>query len=115
MPVKIFEIITLMGLLYFQQAGCDIVVLEVGCGGKYDATNIVNPLVCAITSIGLDHMAVLGNTIDEIATHKAGIIKPGVEVVVGEEAIHHIFQPIAEEMNAQYIVAEGTSNVTFRL
>ena len=58
-------------------------VLEVGVGGLLDATNIVNPFVCAITSIGLDHVESLGTTIDEIAVHKAGIIKPGVEVVVG--------------------------------
>jgi len=58
-------------------------VLEVGVGGLIDATNIVNPFICAITSIGLDHVESLGNSVDAIAAHKAGIIKPGVEVVVG--------------------------------
>lgn len=58
-------------------------MLEVGVGGLIDATNIVNPFICAITSIGLDHVESLGNEIDSIAAHKAGIIKPGVEVVVG--------------------------------
>ena len=90
-------------------------VIEVGVGGTLDATNIVKPLVCAITSIGLDHVDALGSTIDEIAPHKAGIIKHGIEVVVGQEAPHHIFQPIAAQQNAPYVIANGTANVTFRL
>ena len=72
-----------MAFLHFEQLECDIVVLEVGVGGRIDATNIVTPTICAITSIGFDHMESLGYTIDEIASHKAGIIKPGVPVVVG--------------------------------
>ena len=60
-------------------------------GGRIDATNIVNPFLCAITSIGLDHVESLGSTIEKIAAHKAGIIKPGIEVVVGQEAPHHVF------------------------
>lgn len=86
-----FEIVTLMGFLHFEMMECDIVVLEVGVGGRIDATNIVKPFLCAITSIGLDHVDALGHSIDEIASHKAGIIKAGVEVVVGQEAPHHVF------------------------
>lgn len=85
-----------MAFLHFKSAQCDFVVLEVGVGGRLDATNIVSPFLCAITSIGLDHVDVLGETIDEIATHKAGIIKPGVDVVVCEEAPHHVFQKVAQ-------------------
>lgn len=78
-----FEITTLMAFMHYEATECDVIVLEVGVGGLIDATNIVTPFVCAITSIGLDHVDALGHTIDEIAAHKAGIIKPGVEVVVG--------------------------------
>lgn len=80
-----------MAFLHFKEERCDFVVLEVGVGGRLDATNIVSPYLCAITSIGLDHCEALGETVDQIATHKAGIIKPGVDVVVSEEAPHHIF------------------------
>ncbi len=90
LPLTFFEIITLIAFLYYEHAECDVVVLEVGVGGRIDATNIVNPFLCAITSIGLDHVESLGNTIEKIAAHKAGIIKPGVEVVVGQEAPHHV-------------------------
>ena len=62
-----------------------------GVGGRIDATNIVKPFLTAITSIGLDHVEALGNSVDEIAAHKAGIIKQNIEVVVGEEAPHHVF------------------------
>ena len=97
-----------MAFLHFEQAQCDIVVLEVGVGGLIDATNIVNPFLCAITSIGLDHVEALGSTIDEIAVHKGGIIKSGVEVVVGQEAPHHVFHKIAQSKGSPYIVAEET-------
>ena len=87
-----FEVTTLMGLLYYESVECDFVVLEVGVGGRIDATNIVSPFMCAITSIGFDHTDALGNTIEEIASHKAGIIKEGIEVVVGQRAPHGVFQ-----------------------
>lgn len=77
-----FEVVTAIGLLYFAEKKADIVILEVGLGGRGDSTNIVNkPLICAICSISYDHMNVLGNTLAEIAAEKAGIIKPGVPVV----------------------------------
>ncbi len=61
------------------QEGVDVAILEVGIGGTYDTTNIVRkPVVCGITSLGIDHTALLGNTVEEIAWHKAGIMKPGV-------------------------------------
>ena len=75
--VTLFELETTLALLYFYRNNVDFVVLETGLGGLYDCTNIIsNPLICLISSIGYDHMQILGNTITEIATQKSGIIKP---------------------------------------
>ena len=77
-----FELVTAIGMLYFVRKGCDIVVLEVGMGGELDSTNAIDsPEVAVITNIGLEHTEYLGNTLAEIASAKAGIIKPGCEVV----------------------------------
>lgn len=82
--VSFFETATLAAFLAFRAAEVDFVVLEVGLGGRLDATNVVEkPLVTAITSIGMDHMQYLGNSIAEIAGEKAGILKPKVPCVVG--------------------------------
>ena len=78
-----FEVITLMMLLYFSQHQPDFVIVEVGIGGMFDATNIITPLLSVITTVGMDHMKILGNTITAIAQQKAGIIKKGVPVVAG--------------------------------
>lgn len=78
-----FEFMTAMAFLQFARKGCDVNVIEVGLGGRLDATNIVTPAVSVITSIGLDHCEMLGNSIELIAAEKAGIIKPGVPVVMG--------------------------------
>jgi dihydrofolate synthase/folylpolyglutamate synthase len=71
-----FEIITVLGFAYFAQKAADFQVIEVGLGGRLDATNVIKPEVAVITSISFDHMEVLGHTLREIATEKAGIIKP---------------------------------------
>lgn len=76
-----FEITTALGFLYFARQGCDAAVIEVGLGGRLDATNVVMPRVSAITSLSLDHTLVLGDTLAQIAGEKAGIIKDGVAVV----------------------------------
>ncbi len=78
-----FEFMTAMALLQFARRRCDAAVIEVGLGGRLDATNIVLPEVSVITSIGLDHCDLLGDTVEKIAAEKAGIIKPGVPVVMG--------------------------------
>ncbi len=78
-----FEFTTAMALWYFAQCRVDVAVLEVGLGGRFDATNVVTPLVSCITTIALDHQEYLGSTIPAIAFEKAGIIKPRVPVVVG--------------------------------
>jgi dihydrofolate synthase/folylpolyglutamate synthase len=67
-------------------------VLEVGLGGRLDATNIINPELCIITSIDYDHMKILGNTLEEIALEKAGIMKPGVKVLVGPGCPLHVME-----------------------
>lgn len=78
-----FEILTAMGFQYFHDEQPDIVILEVGMGGIYDTTNVIDPLVSVITGIDYDHTAYLGETLTEIAANKAGIIKEGRPVVVG--------------------------------
>jgi dihydrofolate synthase/folylpolyglutamate synthase len=81
-----FELLTASAFVHFQQEGVDFQVLETGLGGRLDATNVVTPEICVITSIGLDHQEVLGNTVALIAAEKAGIIKPGVPVVSSPQA-----------------------------
>jgi dihydrofolate synthase / folylpolyglutamate synthase len=80
-----FEVLTALGFMYFAQKKVDFQVVEVGLGGRLDATNVVKPEVCAITTLGLDHTDVLGDTMAKIAAEKAGIIKPGIPVVSAME------------------------------
>ena len=87
-----FEFMTAMAFLQFQRKQADIAIVEVGLGGRLDATNVVQPEITVITSIGLDHLAELGGTIAQIAREKAGIIKPGRPVVIGR------LPPEAEEV-----------------
>ncbi len=94
-PTSFFELTTALALLHFDSSDCDAIVLEVGLGGRLDSTNVCSPSVSVVTSIGLDHQHVLGNTLIEIATEKAGIIKPGVPVVSG------ILDPEAAEVVAR--------------
>lgn len=79
-----FEMTTAMALLHFAESCVDVAVLEVGLGGRFDATNVVKPAACAITTIALDHQEYLGRTEAAIAYEKAGIIKPSVPVVIGQ-------------------------------
>ena len=83
--VTLFELITAMAFHHFRTRGLGAQVIEVGLGGRLDTTNVLQPLVCGITSIGLDHTEVLGDTIELIAGEKAGIIKPGVPVVTSPQ------------------------------
>jgi len=83
--VTTFELVTAIGLDGFAAAGCDVATVEVGLGGEYDATNVLHPLVAAITRIDLEHTAVLGGTLAEIAGAKAGIVEPGRPVVVSPQ------------------------------
>jgi dihydrofolate synthase/folylpolyglutamate synthase len=102
-----FEATTAIAFELFRRAGVDVAVLEVGMGGRLDATNVVPPMVTAITSIALDHQQYLGTTLREIAREKAGIIKPGVPVIVGAlpgEA-RTVIDEIARDRDAEVIVA----------
>ncbi len=85
-PLTTFEAVTAMGFTAFAAAGCDVAVVEVGLGGSYDATNVVIPTVAAITRLDLEHTAVLGSHLVDIAVAKAGIVKPGRPVVVSPQA-----------------------------
>lgn len=85
-PYITYEVATALAFLYFQRAGVEHVVIEVGLGGRLDATNVVEPAVVVITSISYDHMQVLGNTLSEISREKAGIIKRGVPTVCSAQA-----------------------------
>ncbi len=78
-----FEILTTLGLMYFVEKKVDVAVIEVGLGGLLDSTNVVEPMLTAITTIGMDHTDILGDTLEEIAAQKAGIIKTGIPVVTG--------------------------------
>lgn len=84
-PPTFFEQMTMIGYLYFAECNVDLAVLEVGMGGRLDATNICQPVVTVITPIGFDHQQYLGNTLAEIAGEKAGIIKPGIPVIVAPQ------------------------------
>lgn len=108
MHPSFFELTTAMAFKYFADEGVDIAVVEVGLGGRLDCTNIICPLVSVITNISFDHVQFLGNTLEKIAGEKAGIIKRGVPVVVGEmmEETRPVFERKAKEMGAQLISAE---------
>ena len=94
-----FEITVAMAFDWFAQEKIDIAVIEVGLGGRLDSTNIITPEVSVITNISFDHMDLLGNTIQKIAFEKAGIIKPGIPVVIGEDQaeINDLFLSVAEK------------------
>ena len=100
-----FEILTAIGFYYFADQAVDIALIEVGLGGLYDSTNVITPLVSAITTIGYDHQDILGDTLAKIASEKSGIIKPNVPVVVGNimgvpEEAHEVIAAVAYEKNA---------------
>jgi dihydrofolate synthase/folylpolyglutamate synthase len=94
-----FEMKTAVGFEHWRKHGAEWVALEVGLGGRFDATNVVTPRASVIVSIGLDHVQILGDTIEKIAFEKAGIIKPQVPVVIGEmpKPAREVIQRVAEE------------------
>ena len=108
-----FELTTAMAFKYFSEMGIDIAVIEVGLGGRLDCTNIITPILSVITNISLDHTQLLGNSLEQIAMEKAGIIKPGVPVVIGEALpeTRPIFEAIAEENKSPITFAEDQPEV----
>ena len=110
-----FEVITALALLYFKEKACDYVVLEVGLGGSGDSTNVCRkPLMTVITSISMDHMDRLGNTIEEIAAEKAGIIKDGCPVVTSASDVRalRVIERTAEEHKSMFF---ETTNLPIRI
>ena len=108
-----FELTTALAFLYFAEQKIDIAVVEVGLGGRLDCTNIITPLLSVITNISFDHTQFLGNTLAKIAHEKAGIIKAGVPVVIGEsvEETRQVFESKAREIEAPIIFAEDAPEV----
>lgn len=97
-----FEVTVALAFDYFAKMKVDIAIIEVGLGGRLDSTNIIQPELCVITNIGMDHMNLLGDTLEAIATEKAGIIKKNVPVVVSErdDRIAHVFEQTAASQSA---------------
>ena len=108
-----FELTTALAFLYFAEEKVDFAVIEVGLGGRLDCTNLISPELCVITNISLDHTQFLGDTLEKIATEKAGIIKPGVPVVVGQTTseTRRVFQAFADEAKAPLYWSEEESRV----
>ena len=106
-PPTFFEATTALALAHFRAAGVRVAVLEVGMGGRFDATNVARPLAVAIPSIDLDHQRFLGSTIEEIAFEKAGVIEEGAVVVSGEPkpAAREVLQRVARERGARFVDA----------
>ena len=103
-----FELATAMAFRYFADEQVDVAVIEVGLGGRLDCTNIISPDLCIITNISFDHVQFLGDTLAKIASEKAGIIKPGIPVVIGETTpeTKPVFMAKAEEVKAPIFLAE---------
>ena len=109
-----FEVLTALGWLYFEECNVDIVVLEVGLGGRLDSTNICQPTVTAITSISRDHTELLGNSLEEIAAEKGGIIKPNVPIVIGPlpAGARTVIEEIAQRQSAPLLDASSIASTT---
>lgn len=108
-----FELTTAMAFKYFADMKVDIAVIEVGLGGRLDCTNIIKPILSVITNISLDHTQFLGDTLAKIAGEKAGIIKPGVTVVIGEAngETRPVFETKAREVGAPIVFAEDSCGI----
>ncbi len=109
MGASFFEITTALAFAYFAQQKVDIAVIECGLGGRLDSTNIIDPVLSVITNIGLDHCEHLGFSLPEVAAEKAGIIKPGVPVVIGEKGcaeVEDVFRKKAAHVGAPIFFAQ---------
>ncbi len=109
-----FELTVAMAFDYFAKEKVDIAVIETGLGGRLDSTNIITPILSIITNIGYDHMNILGNTLEEIAAEKAGIIKPNVPVAIGEylPQTKNIFISKAKECHSNIYFAQDEYTVS---
>ena len=113
-PPTFFEAATATAFQLFHDSGVEVAVIEVGLGGRFDATNVITPDVGAITTIGYDHQQHLGDTLEEIAFEKAGIIKPGMTVVMGAlpPAAQEVVRRVAADRGATVIAADDQVRVT---
>ncbi len=104
-PPTYFELLTCLGLIYFEEKKVDIAILEVGMGGRFDATNVVNPSVTVVTTISAEHQKFLGDTLEQIAYEKAGIIKKTVPVVCGvkKRSAFLTIKRLADELGAPFL------------
>ena len=111
-----FEITFAMALDYFRNEEVDIVVMETGMGGRLDSSNVVEPIVCLITNIGMDHTQFLGDTLLKIAGEKAGIIKNEIPIIIGQkqQTIEKVFKEKALQLDAPLIFAEDIVNLESR-
>ena len=111
-----FELTTAAAFLYFAQEKVDIAVVEVGLGGRLDATNVVDPLVSVITSLSMDHMNVLGDTLEKIAAEKGGIIKPGKPVVVSAQKpeAEAVLRKIAKERRSPILFSNEEYDIVVK-
>lgn len=102
-----FEFTTIMAFEYFRQQEVDFAIIEVGLGGRLDSTNIINPIVSAITNVALDHQDILGETLEEITNEKAGIIKVNVPIINGDEneIVKQIIRQKSQEIEAKFVDA----------
>jgi dihydrofolate synthase/folylpolyglutamate synthase len=109
-----FELTVAMAFKYFADEKVDIAVVETGMGGRLDSTNVLTPLLSVITNIGMDHTAFLGDSIPKIAFEKAGIIKPGIPVVIGEKdpESEPVFREKASKEKSEILFASDKYNVT---
>ena len=101
-----FEITTLMAFTYFASEGVDVAVIETGLGGRLDSTNIISPVLSVVTNVSFDHVNLLGDTLEKIATEKAGILKSGIPAVVGEMSLE--LRPIFTSKTEKVVFAEDT-------
>ena len=109
-----FELTVVLAFHYFAVNEVDVAVIEVGLGGRLDSTNIIHPVISLITNIGFDHMDVLGNTLQEIAFEKAGIIKVNTPVVISEydPETEHVFRSQASRQNAPIFFAKDEVGIS---
>lgn len=112
-----FEMTVAMAFDYFARQKVDVAIIEVGLGGRLDSTNIITPCLSVITNIAFDHTALLGNTLAQIASEKAGIIKPEIPVVIGQKhpETQPVFEQKAKELNSPIVFAEDGYSIDYSL
>lgn len=113
-PITVFEVLTAAAFVLFARHPADLAIIEVGLGGRFDATNIITPMVSVITSISMDHEAFLGDTLAKIATEKAGIIKQNIPVIVDQQnpKALTVIKEIVHSLNAPCFIKDQEWSVT---